>query len=462
MTTPTPVEDSAVRVRYVGDGIATAFPFAFRAFEPGDVVVYLDGVVQAAGFAVTLDPEGAGGSVDFAAPPAAGARLALVRVLVPRRVSDFAPAGPFRAAVINRELDRQVALLEQLDDETRRGLRLHPADGGGALLLPDAATRAGAFLAFDGAGAPMAAAGSAGAGELPVSAFAADNLLSAPDAAAARTALGLGSAAERAVGAAPGEVPGLDALGLPAVGGGRLLATRQRALPEIVHTGDATLDAAAAGTVQIADAGLPATFSLPAAAAAGAGFVCRALNAGSAALTLAPAGGETIDGAAALALAPAQWTTLWSTGTAWRTLAPQWTRRPMFRASLNGSQTGIPSDAETTVQFDKIEIDVGGYFDTTSYRWMPPRGQFMVGAQVTVSGGVVDQQPIHIKLFRNGSSQGFIASVTPSGGSAIRPNGTLLAFQEDPSDWWEVKAQIKGSGTKTISGTGTEFFGVML
>ncbi|RPI42376.1 MAG: hypothetical protein EHM67_06790, partial [Hyphomicrobiaceae bacterium] len=58
-----------------GNGIATAFPFAFEAMAPEQVGVMVNGVVTPNSHTVTLNAGGAGGTVTFASPPASGAEV---------------------------------------------------------------------------------------------------------------------------------------------------------------------------------------------------------------------------------------------------------------------------------------------------------------------------------------------------------------------------------------------------
>ena len=52
--------------------------------------------------------------------------------------------------------------------------------------------------------------------------------------------------------------------------------------------------------------------------------------------------------------------------------APISVANPAFKAFLSASQTGLTSSADTKVNFDAIEYDVGGYYDnTTNYRYTP-------------------------------------------------------------------------------------------
>lgn len=182
---------TARRIQYTGDGVETDFPFAFRVFETDEVAVWLDqAAVAPADFTVALaDP---GGTVSFAAAPANGAVVTLVGVVVPKRIATYQQAGAFRAAVINAELDRAVAVLEQLAEGQSRRLALPEIDPVSFAALPSVAERAERYLSFDAAGQPIARDI---VGGVPISLWAIP-FVDSVDAAAARGLLELAAGAQ--------------------------------------------------------------------------------------------------------------------------------------------------------------------------------------------------------------------------------------------------------------------------
>lgn len=186
------IGDVRPRVQYVADGALRAFDYPFPVFDAGDLTVFLDETEQRAGYAVTGAGESHGGSVAFDAAPANGARVTLQRVIAVERTTDFQEGGAFRADTINDELDRQTAMIQQVADRAGRALTAAPTDPTVALSLPPKEARAGRYLAFDSDGRAIAAGG--GPPATPVTPFAA-SLLDRNDAAAMRTALGLGDLA---------------------------------------------------------------------------------------------------------------------------------------------------------------------------------------------------------------------------------------------------------------------------
>lgn len=187
MTDHIQIGDVAPRIRFTANGVNTEYAFGFPIFKAADLEVWVDGAKAESGFTIAGAGDSGGGTVTFDTAPADGASVVLLRRLAIQRTTDFQEAGTFRAKAINDELDYQIAALQQVADDVTRALRLDPTDTSDSLALPAKTDRAGRFLAFDGAGAPIA---SAGPGSVPVSA-AMEPLVQAGDAAAARGALGL-------------------------------------------------------------------------------------------------------------------------------------------------------------------------------------------------------------------------------------------------------------------------------
>ena len=129
------IGDIAPRVHYVADGVQSAFTFPFPIFAPTDLAVRLNGAPLAYGFAVEGAGRSEGGTLRFAAPPAPGARVTLLRRIALSRTSDFQPNGVLRATTLNDELDRQVAVLQEVRDEVSSAIRLDPSEPPSGMVL---------------------------------------------------------------------------------------------------------------------------------------------------------------------------------------------------------------------------------------------------------------------------------------------------------------------------------------
>lgn len=182
-----------------GNGVTTVFPFTVVFFANSHIVVTK---VVAATSATTLWTEGVQYSLTGAGSPAGGTLttlggftlatgefITIVRDVPATQAVDLVPNGALPADTLERALDKLTMLAQDLDSNFAGTLRLNSADTAVDLdPLPLKATLANKFLAFDGNGDPMAAAGtSASLG--PVTAFI-DTLLDDVDAPTARTTLG--------------------------------------------------------------------------------------------------------------------------------------------------------------------------------------------------------------------------------------------------------------------------------
>ncbi len=147
------IGDVAPRIHYVASGTQSAFTFPFPIFAAADLDLFVDGLEQAHGYTVEGAGLSGGGTLRFAIPPRAGARITLRRRQAIARTSDFQPNGVLRANTLNDELDRQVAALQEMRDEMSGTLRLDPSEPPTGLVLPARAARADKLLGFDATGA---------------------------------------------------------------------------------------------------------------------------------------------------------------------------------------------------------------------------------------------------------------------------------------------------------------------
>ncbi len=122
------INDVNPRIRYLGNGAQTSFVYPFAIFKPTDIEVFFDTEIQNTGYTVFGAGETEGGTVVFDTPPAAGVVITLYRNLPISRQTDFQDGGPFRAQVINDELDYQVALVQQLNEKFDRCLSVGITD----------------------------------------------------------------------------------------------------------------------------------------------------------------------------------------------------------------------------------------------------------------------------------------------------------------------------------------------
>lgn len=137
-----------------GNGVTTVYPYNFRILAAADLEVSVAGVVKTQGVDYTLTGigSGSGGNVTFTVAPANGAQVIRRRNMALTRTIDYQNNGDLLAAVLNPDNDAPVMMAQQLQEQANRSIKFPLGDSAGAT-LPDAATRAGMSLAFDGSGA---------------------------------------------------------------------------------------------------------------------------------------------------------------------------------------------------------------------------------------------------------------------------------------------------------------------
>lgn len=198
------------RTQYVGDGSRVTFDYLFPIFADDDIAVYVDGVLQTLVTRYTLSGAGDsnGGIVTFVLEhtPGLGEIVTLVRDLTVKRTTDFQESGEFRANVINDELDKIIAMVQEAGDAQVRTLHQSTTDSGGDMQLPGKDTRKGRLLAFDPTtGDPVpstltTAAIESGTTDASASAVAADASASEAASSATSAAASASSAAQYAAG----------------------------------------------------------------------------------------------------------------------------------------------------------------------------------------------------------------------------------------------------------------------
>lgn len=185
--------------QYISTASQTDFTFTFMIFDTSDIKVYVNNIlkVKATDYVVkqsdnsSIVPETDlpmdGGKIVFNTGLANLDAVSISREIPINRLTGFSLAGAFRSNVLNTELTRMQSIMQQLERDISRSLRLSASDAeGGTFTLPS--NRASTFLAFDASGNMIASAGSADS--ITVSSFMA-TVLDDTTAAAARTTLGV-------------------------------------------------------------------------------------------------------------------------------------------------------------------------------------------------------------------------------------------------------------------------------
>ena len=206
-TAPTPLS-------YNGNGSTTSFPVSWKYNAKSHIVATLRSstgteTTWALTTNYTLTDPGDTGTLTAVVAPASGETLVISLEPPNTQSSDIPLGGEFPSVTVEDGLDLAAQRDQKIQSLFDRSLRVPRTDTktGSALQLPIDTSRAGKYLAFDADGDPIASA--AAAGTAVVSTFM-ETVLDDTTAAAARTTLGLGTAAVVDTGTSGTKVPLLD------------------------------------------------------------------------------------------------------------------------------------------------------------------------------------------------------------------------------------------------------------
>ena len=166
---------------YLGNGVASAFTFAFKVFAATDLQVVRANAAGAEStltlttdYTVTLNSNqdsNPGGTVTLVAGAlASGTKLTITSNITTLQATDLTNQGGFYPKVITNALDKLTILIQQLFNSVGRQITVPISDGGVNVNLPSAGNRANMLLGFDANGnvqtfAPTS--GAVNAGNLP-------------------------------------------------------------------------------------------------------------------------------------------------------------------------------------------------------------------------------------------------------------------------------------------------------
>ncbi|HWU35471.1 MAG TPA: hypothetical protein VN023_09585 [Methylovorus sp.] len=142
----TPVNSS------IANGVTTVFPYNFTIFDASDLLVMVNGVEVTSGFTISGVGNEAGGDVTFSTPPASGATVLRARDLPISRDTDYQQNGGFRADVLDQDLDRTIQILQQLNQNTLRSIKMPLDTLTEQQITENAPSRALRVLCFDASG----------------------------------------------------------------------------------------------------------------------------------------------------------------------------------------------------------------------------------------------------------------------------------------------------------------------
>lgn len=158
---------------FTGNGVTTSVPFTFRIFEAADIQVTHTDTTTGVESVLTLGTHysvavnadqstSPGGTITYPIsgdPLPATETLTIVGATDYEQDLDVSSAGRFLPEAFENALDKAVILIQQLKEKLGRALLFSVNDTDTEVTIPQAADRAGLYLAFDAAGAPTPSAG---------------------------------------------------------------------------------------------------------------------------------------------------------------------------------------------------------------------------------------------------------------------------------------------------------------
>jgi hypothetical protein len=156
------VDDVTPRIAYTATSGQTEFAVPFVFFDDADLKVYQNGTLKTLTTHYTVTGEesndDAARKVTLVTGATVGDSIVIVRDIAIARTTDQPDSGPFSIRTNNTELDRLVAMMQQLENNDVRAVRVPDSDPVDDLELPTAAARASKYLFFDADGDPTAVA----------------------------------------------------------------------------------------------------------------------------------------------------------------------------------------------------------------------------------------------------------------------------------------------------------------
>lgn len=152
------VSDTYEPVLTTGDGSEDEFDFDFLIFNDTDLEVALvDPDTLAAtdqtlgvDYSVTIDTTTPGGTVTFDTPPEDGTLVSIRRNVPITQTTDIPAGGLFREVQIENALDKNVLIMQQLQEQIDRAILQSPYSSITGVVLP--APLADAFIGWNSAG----------------------------------------------------------------------------------------------------------------------------------------------------------------------------------------------------------------------------------------------------------------------------------------------------------------------
>jgi hypothetical protein len=154
------ISTTIIKVSYSGDGTQTVFPYTFKINAEADIQV----IIRASNgtetvktlttdYSVSGVGSASGGNVTMVTAPSATETIVIRRDTTQTQTVDLVENDPFTAETVEGAFDKSVAIVQELQEEVDRSIKLSRTNTMTSTeFTVDAATRANKILAFDSAG----------------------------------------------------------------------------------------------------------------------------------------------------------------------------------------------------------------------------------------------------------------------------------------------------------------------
>lgn len=155
------VSSTNTRNSYSGNGSTTVFAYTFKIFDDDDITVIIrtDSTgaettkTKTTHYSVSGVGSASGGNITFGSAPASGETVVLLRTTARTQTTDYVPNDPFPAATHEDALDKLTFLVQELEEEIGRAIKLSKTNEiATAEFTVGASDRANKILSFDASG----------------------------------------------------------------------------------------------------------------------------------------------------------------------------------------------------------------------------------------------------------------------------------------------------------------------
>lgn len=122
---------------HIGDGSTTVFAYTFAIQQSTDMSVYLDGVLSASGYTVSINSNGVGGNVTFSTAPVDDTEVTLIREVDYTQETSLPHDANIPEETVEDAFDKAVMLVQQVKEITSRCLILPVQVTGFDTTFPD-------------------------------------------------------------------------------------------------------------------------------------------------------------------------------------------------------------------------------------------------------------------------------------------------------------------------------------